>query len=144
MKKKYFLLLFVIAGTLFSGYLATSKFFFGSCPFDSSCPYFLGYPACLYGFGMYLTLLTCTILLFFRKNRNRIKTLLTWLFIVSGVGVIFGGYFSIKELLYPDCPYDICIYILGIPSCVYGWLDFILIFCFVGVWRFGKNKNRLT
>ena len=43
-----------LAGILFSGYLSAIKFFSATCAFNEPCPYFLGYPACYFGFGMFL------------------------------------------------------------------------------------------
>ena len=33
-------------GTAFSGYLSAVRLLTGSCAFNESCPFFLGYPAC--------------------------------------------------------------------------------------------------
>jgi hypothetical protein len=49
-----------LAGLLFSGYLSTVKFFSDTCAFNESCPLFLGYPACFYGFAMYLIMFCVT------------------------------------------------------------------------------------
>ena len=48
------LLALSIAGLLFSGYLSSYRFFSDTCAFNEPCPYFLGYPACYYGFAMFL------------------------------------------------------------------------------------------
>jgi uncharacterized membrane protein len=55
-------LLLTVAGTAFSGYLSLTKLLTGTCALNEACPYFLGYPACIYGFGMFSTMLVITII----------------------------------------------------------------------------------
>jgi hypothetical protein len=54
------LLALASAGLLFSGYLSAVNLFSGTCAFNETCPYFLGYPACWYGFAMYLIIFLVT------------------------------------------------------------------------------------
>jgi hypothetical protein len=49
-------LLLSAAGTAFSGYLSAKRMLSGMCAFDESCPFFLGRPACYYGFTLFLSL----------------------------------------------------------------------------------------
>ena len=114
-----------IAGLLFSGYLSGVKFFSEVCALNEQCPYFLGYPACYYGFAMYLVM---TILLtqHFWGALTR-SLVLTALSIISGVGIIFSGYFTFQELpkLFAE---GLSAYLLGLPTCAYGLMVYIAIF----------------
>ncbi len=59
-----------LAGTLFAGYLSFMKLLTSTCAFNESCPYFLGYPACWYGFGMFLIMLVLSIIGLYKKNKR--------------------------------------------------------------------------
>src|ERR1019366_10609833 len=60
--KSLVVILFILAsaGLLFSGYLSAVNLFSHTCAFNESCPFFLGYPACFYGFAMYLVMFFVT------------------------------------------------------------------------------------
>ncbi len=60
-KHTYTLLGLALLGFLFSGYYAATKFFTDTCAFGETCPYFLGYPACYYGFGMFTVLFVTSL-----------------------------------------------------------------------------------
>ncbi len=117
-------IIFVLAimGTLFAGYLTLSKIFTGTCALDTSCPYFLGYPACLYGLVMYLTILVSSLLIILKKFDK--KKLMNVIKGVSFAGILFSLYFSVQDLFY--CPG--CTFSLILPTCVYGLLMYIAIF----------------
>ena len=114
---------FSLIGTLFSGTLTYQKLFSGSCPLTEGCSYFLGYPTCYYGFGFFLALLILSFLIWKNKKTNLMKPTLY----VSIASIIFSGIFSVKDLLYPNCPAGQCVYSLGIPSCIYGFFMFLII-----------------
>lgn len=116
--------LFSLGGVLFSGFLSFWRLFTGSCPLVGECPYFLGYPACYFGFLMFLTLFVASLMLMFKKYET--KRLLQILFYVSLLGLLFSGYFSIKELLFSSCVGD-CNYALLLPTCVYGFVFYLAI-----------------
>ncbi|KND47634.1 MAG: hypothetical protein AB201_01725 [Parcubacteria bacterium C7867-006] len=123
--KTILLFVFSFGGLLFAGYIGGIKFFTETCAFNESCPYFLGYPACYYGFAMYLVLSVTSYLLI----TNRVL-LAKGLRIVSGVsllGILFAGYFTFKELplLFTD---GIKAYALGLPTCALGLIFYVLIF----------------
>jgi hypothetical protein len=84
-----FILGFSFAGFLFSGYLTAVKLFSGACAFNETCPIVLGYPACWYGFALYVTLLTLSVLLAIRRIAfgKGIVAVAT----VSFIGVLFAG-----------------------------------------------------
>jgi uncharacterized membrane protein len=114
-----------IAGVLFSGYLSGVKFFTQTCALSEPCPYFLGYPACYYGFAMFLTLFIISGLLF--VNKINPKTGLTYMSGVSLLGILFAGYFTLRELpiLFVK---GFGAYILGLPTCALGMIFFVIIF----------------
>ena len=85
-----------ILGVLFSGYLSAVKLFSNTCAFNESCPYFLGYPACYYGFVMFA--LIAILSGFWYYGKGHAKTLLNRLALVSFIGIIFSGYFVIQEI----------------------------------------------
>ncbi|MBI5457828.1 hypothetical protein HY971_03855 [Candidatus Kaiserbacteria bacterium] len=115
-----------VAGLLFSGYLSAVKFFSEVCALNEQCPYFLGYPACYFGFAMYLTMTILTAQ-FFLGGLTR-SVALNALKVVSGAGIIFAGYFTLQELprLFAG---GLSAYVLGLPTCAYGLLVYIAIFC---------------
>lgn len=113
------------AGSLFSGYLSAKKLLTNVCAFNESCPYFLGYPACWFGFGLFFTLFIVSILgtariLSEKHSRNLIS-------LISFLGVLFAGRLVIKELI-QFLQTSSANYGLLFPTCAYGLLFFILIF----------------
>ena len=120
--KKHSLWLFIlaIAGTLFSGYMSATKLISQACPFSEPCAYFLGLPACYYGFFMFAALLVLSAVQLFKK-----KTLLTQILLVSAAGILFSAYYSTSELV--KCAGN-CHYSLGLPTCAYGLVFYIAVF----------------
>ena len=49
-------LVLTLGGVLFSGYLSFYKLLTGNCALNEPCPFFLGYPACWYGFAMFFVI----------------------------------------------------------------------------------------
>ena len=126
-----------LAGLLFSGYLSATKLFTSTCPFNEPCPYFLGYPACWYGFFMFLIIFTSATLGLLKKISE--KTMAKIVTVVSGIGILFAGNFTIPEIgkLISGTKTG---YSLGLPTCAYGLIFYILIFC-LSVWYLKKNQN---
>ncbi|MBU6501048.1 MAG: hypothetical protein KGJ89_02890 [Patescibacteria group bacterium] len=120
------ILVLISAGLIFSGYLSGVKIFSGTCAFNESCPYFLGYPSCWYGFGMYVLMFMVTSLVFFGKIsvRKAIKTDLA----VSFLGIIFSGSFTVQEIMQSRVTGT-----LGLSTCAYGLIFYILIFIFSAI-----------
>jgi hypothetical protein len=100
---KKWLLVLAIAGLLFSGYLSAVKFFSNSCALGETCPYFIGLPACYFGFGMYVAITYLAI-----------KGMYKSVFGVAVAGIIFAGYFTIIDLP-------------RLTSCSLGWGFYIAI-----------------
>ncbi len=113
-----------VAGLLFSGYLSAIKFFTKTCAFSESCPYFLGYPACYYGFAMYLVITLFAVLRVSGKcaavQANSI------ILATSVLGILFAGYFTVGELpvLFNK---GFSAYILGLPTCALGLIFYIVV-----------------
>lgn len=114
-----------VAGLLFAGYMSGVKFFSETCAFGESCPYFLGYPACYYGFAMYLVMTLDLLLVRFvpRLMRAGFLSVAT----VSFLGILFAGYFTMGELpkLFSE---GLGAYLLGLPTCAWGLIVYIAIF----------------
>jgi len=119
-------LLLSTAGLLFSGYLSATKLFTGTCAFNEPCPYFLGYPACWYGFVMFATLFGVSLAAYLRKMPVRKAG--QWLTAVSGLGILFAGSFVVQEVYGWLSVGRFMGYGLGLPTCVYGLAFYIIIF----------------
>jgi|SRR6185369_12769995 len=117
----YALLALTWAGLLFSSYLSAVKLFSNSCAFNEPCPYFLGYPACWYGFGMYLLMFIATA--WGLKGMAAVRSVLKFDIIVSVIGIIFAGRFAAQELLHGSLTGT-----LGLSTCVYGLIFYVAIF----------------
>jgi len=115
-----------LIGVLFAGYLTFTKLFSGTCAVKESCPYFLGYPACIYGLIMYSIILIAILLILLKKYKEAV--LRKVVMVVSGIGILFSGYFMVQELFFSSCPIGGCEYSLLLPTCVYGLIMYTLIF----------------
>lgn len=116
---------FSISGFLFAGYLTAVKFISGTCAVREPCPYFLGWPVCVYGFGMYSILTILSILAITRKVNFR--TGMLGIASVSFVGILFSGYFSAIQL--PALVKNgFAAYTFGVPTCMLGLVMYMLIF----------------
>jgi uncharacterized membrane protein len=122
-----------LGGFIFSGYLSLVKLLSNTCALNEPCPYFFGYPACWYGFVIFSILLITSIL---SLNRPAFKTLLWVLFVISGIGVLFAGYFTLPEIsrILSGNHYS-----LGLPTCAYGLIFYILIFWLSSLKLYKKN-----
>ncbi len=132
---KITLSILTLAGFLFSGYLSAVKFFTSVCFLGESCPYFLGYPACWYGFGLF-TILFVSNLVGVIKTLY-LRTVAKIHVCVSGLGILFASYFTIPEIIH--IVQGTKSYTLGLPTCAYGFIFFVAIF--VIAIRFVKRNN---
>ena len=57
-------------------------------------------------------------------NKKYFKTI----FIVSLIGVLFSGYLSYTELKLKTCSLGECTNLFGMPSCVFGFVIYFVIF----------------
>ncbi len=125
MKKENMVLLLGMGGLLFSGYLAGTKFFTDTCAFGEACPIFLGLPACYFGFFMFLAIFGTALLRYCNKvNAEKANEVILT---VSGVGILFAGYFTLLELplLFNE---GLTAYVLGLPTCALGFIFYIITF----------------
>lgn len=116
------LLYLSLAGVLFSGYLSGVKFFSSQCAFGETCPLFLGYPACYFGFTLFVILMiSATLLVFSRLSRRVLLQVMTF---VSLLGVLFAGSYTLDELplLFSE---GVKAYMLGLPTCALGFIFFV-------------------
>lgn len=120
------MLLLSIAGVLFAGYLSFYKIVNETCALGEGCSYFLGYPTCLYGLIMFVLLFFASLLIYTKKGKK--EELLKGMKIVSFLGIIFSAYFGIEELFFRQCLGGPCPYALLLPTCVYGFFVYVLIF----------------
>ncbi|MEI7718809.1 MAG: hypothetical protein WCI72_02990 [archaeon] len=125
MRKKVLSLFWLaLAGVLFSGYLTYTKLFSGTCALNEGCSYFMGLPTCLFGFLLFSAIFIITIVALFAKTHYR-RTIGT----ISFCGILFSGFFSIYEIFFaPLNMFNGATYTLGLPSCAYGFLMFIIVF----------------
>lgn len=117
--------LLAAGGVIFAGYLSSLKLFSGVCAFGEPCPYFLGYPACYFGFLFFLAMTINSLLGYFKKaSKKRIETNLS----VSLAGSVFAGYFVTQEIVGAIGAKTVITYGLGLPTCVYGLIFYLIIF----------------
>ena len=113
-----------LAGVLFAGYLTYHKVFSGTCALTEGCSYFMGLPTCLFGFLLFLSIFIISIIALFLKTHYK-RTI----GIISFMGILFSGYFSIYELFFAQLNmFNGAVYSLGLPSCFYGFLMFVVVF----------------
>ena len=113
-----------LAGTLFAGYLSGVKLITGTCALSEPCPLFLGYPACWFGFVMFLIMCVVSVRARFFTMRPLCHHMMR---VVSSIGILFAGYLVAQEmpLLFGSFP---PVYALGLPSCAYGLIFYVAIF----------------
>lgn len=126
------------AGLAFAGYLSSYKLINNNCALGESCPYFFGFPACYYGFFMYLAITIFAFLLVIEKAKE--KKALNLILGVSLLGILFAGYFTLSELpiLFEK---GFSAYVLGLPTCALGLSFYIAIFCLSLYKRSKKHEN---
>lgn len=126
-KESYFKIVSILTlgGVLFAGYLSAVKFFSNSCAFNETCPYFLGYPTCWFGFGMFLSMFIASLLGLVFKAKDR--AFVNFILAVSIIGIAFAGNFVLNEIRF-WLANGSANYQLILPTCVYGLIFYALIF----------------
>lgn len=127
------------AGTLFAGYLTASKLFAGQCAFNETCYYLFGYPTCLYGFAMFLTVFISSLLALSGKVSELSAAKLNS--VVSGFGILFSGYYVVRDILIWLGPGEAPSYSLILPTCAYGLVFYIAVFAVSIVAYLQKSKS---
>lgn len=118
-----------LAGALFSGYLSGVRLATGACAFNESCPFFLGYPACWYGFAMFASMLGTSLAASWGKLTVEMGAKITGT--ISFLGTIFAGRFvwiEVSDWVASGNPG----YQLALPTCVYGLTFFVAILLLSG------------
>jgi len=113
-----------VAGMLFAGYMTGVKWFSGACAFSEPCPLLFGQPACAYGFVIF-TMMFLVTLVYLLKKLFVVKAIKINL-VLSGFGILFSGYFAVPEMI--GLLRGTTDYMLGLPSCAYGLVFYIVIF----------------
>ncbi|MBU0625401.1 hypothetical protein KKF05_03590 [Patescibacteria group bacterium] len=114
-----------LAGIAFAGYMTGVKLFSGACAFNESCPTLWGLPSCAYGLVIFILMFLVTLVALKRKKID-LRPIKQNLFL-SGLGILFSGYFAVPEIITlvsgrgPG-------YMLGLPTCAYGLVFYIVIF----------------
>lgn len=114
MRRQLIISLISIGGIFFSGFL-TFYNSIGACPLIEGCSYLLGLPSCLYGLVIFASLLLLAII---DKNLKFTR-------LVSLAGVGFAVVTTVIDLFVNPSQSG---YSLGLPSCVYGLIMYIMIF----------------
>lgn len=133
-------ILLTLGGVLFSGYLSGVRLISGICALNEPCPYFLGYPACYFGFAMYVIMFLTSIAAFLKKVRSLRAVKI--IFAISLLGILFAGYFVAQELLRSFTRGTFVLYGLGLPTCAYGLVFFIIIFSISLSTLLSQKKSR--
>lgn len=119
------MLLFVLslAGLAFSGYLSAVKFFTSVCALGETCPYFIGYPSCYFGFAMFVVLAVASLMLVAGRGGRIALHVITD---VAVLGILFAGYFTFGEIsvLFTEGPRA---FAMGLPTCAWGLVMYIAI-----------------
>lgn len=127
-----------IAGILFAGYLTINKLVLGVCSFGESCPFLMGYPVCIYGLIIFTTIFITTSSLILTKNDAIANRAFLY---ASTLGVVFSGYYALQEVFNPICGNN-CVYQMGLPTCVYGFIVFVAVFVCMMHYRKKQSKRK--
>ena len=123
----FVIFLLSIAGALFAGYLSFSKLFLGTCALNEGCNYLFGVPTCLIGFVLFVIILILAWMRLHAKNQTAFDAQTKNIFYVGIVSVLFSGYYAVQDIFFPNAigtPH----YALILPSCVYGFFVFVIVF----------------
>jgi hypothetical protein len=138
MEKKCFnniILIFSIIGLLFSGTLSYFSMILGKCLLKDPCPVFFKLPSCFYGFILFLTLIILSVLALIKEKKR--DNLMKWIFYISIIAVLYAIFSAGYEIFYL-CADGSCRYSLGLPTCVYGLIMYLVIFFSAFMYR--RNK----
>ena len=115
------LLALATAGTVFSGTMSAFRFVEDHCPLDEPCPFFLGYPACYYGFAMFLGIFGSALAYVNASSREPVRRHL----ILATLGTLFSLNFALEEV----ASGHIFNSHLGLNTCIWGFIFFSALFC---------------
>jgi len=126
MNYKHWLVILTLVGTLFSGYLTITKLIGGYCPIQEGCPVLWGYPVCVYGFILFLTLFLSSAVFYHKEDLFNNLVIAK----VSFIGVLFSLYYGLVELFFTP-RIGPAYFSLGLPTCIYGLFMFSAIFIII-------------
>ena len=118
-----------LAGVIFSGYLSAVRLVTGSCAFNESCPFFLGYPACWYGFAMFVSMFAVGLISY--SGNLTSESAAKIIGGVSFLGTLFAGRFAWIEISSWLAPGNRG-YALVLPTCVYGLTFYVAVLVLSG------------
>jgi hypothetical protein len=122
------------AGFAFSGYLSAKRMLSGVCAFSEPCPFFLGHPACYYGFALFATLLGISVFGWAARTERSWPAIANAA--VSAVGVLFAGRLAVVELAAGGH------YAMLLPTCAWGLLFFLaVLISSLRAWLSGKDAR---
>lgn len=121
-----------VAGTVFSGYLSAVRLTSGVCAFDEPCPFFLGQPACYFGFGLFLASLLVSGTAVLARSQKLAFIVAT--LGLSSLGVLFAGSLTLREWVGQG---GVPLYGFGLPTCTYGLVFFlaVAVVSMIALWR---------
>ena len=131
------ILIFSIIGLLFSGYLSYYNIFVGGCSETIiSCGgpdqvLIFGLPTCVFGFFMYLTVFTFSLIGLMLENKHKFLKII---FCLGLFGTVFAGFLSFYEIYILDINFT------GIPACIVG-LGLYAIITIVSFLSFSKKET---
>lgn len=114
---------FSIAGFLFSGYLSVVKLFSNTCAVQGGCPFFLGLPACYFGFVIYVALVALSVAAI--RRRMPFHGALIAIIAVALLGILFAGYLTFTEFsAFIKTGFSGA---FGVPTCLIGLMFYMII-----------------
>jgi hypothetical protein len=134
--------LLTLAGTLFSGYLVGIKFFSATCAFGEECPFFLGYPACYFGFALFFGMFVSSAYALATKASTKWPVIVNM--VIASLGVLFAGSFTVGEIASWFTAGFHAFGLLGLSTCAYGLVFFVIILVVSMLVRFQTNGTKQT
>lgn len=117
------LYLTAISGVFFSGYMVGTHLLTKGCAFNEQCPYFFIVPACYIGFVLFTAL--AVVAHGAVRGGTYAPRAYTLARVCAAAGVLFAGYYAFYDL--PALLAEgVGAYPLGLPTCVLGFLCFLL------------------
>lgn len=105
------------AGVAFSGYLSAVRLQSGMCALDEACPFFLGYPACYFGFGLFAALLVVSLTALVTRTQSAWAAVADA--VIAAAGVLFAARMTAVDLAaggrHP----------MILPTCAWGLVFFV-------------------
>ncbi len=125
------------SGVAFAGYLSFTRMTSGVCAFEEPCPFFLGHPACYTGLALFATALVVSVAALASKVEAAWP--LAANAAVAVAGTLFSGRLTIDELAAHSG------YRLGLPTCAYGLVFFVVLLAWtIAAWVGRSHRHQLA